>query len=77
VQAVRVVCDRCGETVEALVAYEDGRIIATAGVYISGGQWDRFMRPGEGAVCDRCMQTDPAYMRAYPGTYWRREGHAP
>lgn len=54
---VEVTCDRCGKRVRGL-RYARG----TSGFYVLRGAWSQFSRvPGEGVLCEPCMQADPHY----------------
>lgn len=59
--AVRVVCDRCGYTVEGLRGPE-----TTAGFYrVNIGTWEKYGAPGEVYLCDACMRSDWRYCYDY------------
>ncbi len=60
---IAVKCDRCGQEVQGWV--EPG--VATSGFYAvgPGKAFERFARPGEINVCDKCMSADPLFRQEY------------
>lgn len=65
---VTIICDRCGATVEGIrSSFEyEGRIInTTGGFYDLTLGWERFAKPGEKVICDKCMWADPEYGKEY------------
>lgn len=55
---VAVVCDRCGRR----VLTNPPRAGMTMGYY---HDWTHMTNEGEVDVCDRCMHTDPRYIKMY------------
>lgn len=56
-------CDRCGKAIPHFSFDPTGGM--TAGWYLTTGGWGKFANPGERAVCDECMWSDPRYIAVY------------
>lgn len=53
-------CDRCQQDVEGFIDPDPSGM--SGGVYVG---WTEFMNPGERVICDRCMWSDPRYIKIY------------
>ena len=60
---VTITCDRCKKEVNGLESEN-----FTAGFYnVSRGScWNEYGNSGENRICDKCMWTDPRYLKDYP-----------